>query len=109
LEVKLFEVLDRVTCCSLLAVRFRGVQSDKERWILHRAGFSEDAPLIQVTELETGQTERDPYKWRSVNRTLFEAHKYLLAHWDELSSGSTIDIEYILGEKPSPRLSQFKV
>lgn len=107
MEIKLFEVVDRATRYSIMVVAY-GYKTPKERWLLERVGLGNgSAYSIQVTELETGKTERDRFKWRSEGRTLFEAYKYIADNWNTLSSGDLIDVEYILGEVDKPKKTGF--
>jgi hypothetical protein len=35
-----------------------------------------------------------------------EAHKYIAKNWGSLNNGDVIDIEYILGETTSPKVTE---
>jgi len=37
---------------------------------------------------------------------MLNAHKYIKEHWDELRSGSVVDVEFILGESKEPKASE---
>jgi hypothetical protein len=39
-------------------------------------------------------------------RTMRQAHLYITAHFDELSDGQVIDIEWILKETSKPKVSE---
>ena len=45
-------------------------------------------------------TGRDPRE-RKVR-----AHDYIAEHWAELDDGDVIDVEFILGEKPTKKISE---
>ena len=116
MEVKLFEVRDRATfipCFGILMSpsdeNFIGARSDRseeERYLLQRAGFGFDNPLVMFGRLEGGGCQYDPYGWPSSSRTIHVAHVHIANHWNELSSGDVIDVEYILGETTEPKRSE---
>ena len=39
-------------------------------------------------------------------RTWFVAHAHIIANWDSLSDGDVVDVEFILGEKPTAKTSE---
>ena len=111
MEIKLFEVRDRGTCIPVCALRWAG-QTESERWLLDHAGYGRDektqADYILVAPLvgqEKGQITYDAFHW-SVGRTLHEAHLYLMDHFDEMQSGDVVDVEFILSETTTPKISE---
>jgi hypothetical protein len=102
---KAFEIRDRATFIPVLATKLLGT-NEGNRYLLRRAGFGQDYPLIAVTHLERFQSEYDPYKWNEFSRTIFEAHKYIQEHFDDLNDGDVVDVEYILGEVKEPKKSE---
>jgi hypothetical protein len=48
----------------------------------------------------------DPYHWPRDPRTKPYAHVYIEAHWHDLKDGDVIDVEFILGETTSPKVSE---
>ena len=46
----------------------------------------------------------DPHYWN--DRTRMTAHQYIIDHWHELSDGDVIDVEFILGEKSTRKISE---
>jgi hypothetical protein len=99
METKLFEVRDRATLIPVIAIRLGG-DNESERYLLARVGYGrtseEQQDYILYAGLEYFDMQSDPYK--QTNRTRHESHKYIHEHWDELSSGDVIDVEFILGE-----------
>ena len=98
---KIFEVRDRMTCLAVLAMQLES-KTEAERYLLAREGYgpssiqhSEYIMLIQIAG-GRGKAYCDEYDWG--NRTMANAHAYIKAEWDNLSSGDVVDIEYILGE-----------
>jgi hypothetical protein len=46
----------------------------------------------------------DPYDW--AERTKRVAHVYIEQHWHELADGDVIDVQFLLGETPSKKISE---
>lgn len=112
MQVKLFEIRDRATFIPAMAVKLDGNCSDQEDWLLRRAGYgscnSADRNYVYLTHLSEGTTQYDPYRWGSCSRTMTSAHRYILDHFDELTPGQVIDVEFILGESTTPKKSERK-
>jgi hypothetical protein len=113
METKLFEVRDRATfipCFGILMTPLRsGAETfDAEAFLLRRAGYGFDQPLVLFGRLEggAGGCQYDPYDWSAAARTMRWAHRYVAEHWSELTSGSVIDVEFILGETKAPKVSE---
>ena len=115
MESKVFEVRDSGTTMPVLAVKLDSADL-VERWLLERAGYALDQaargnpPYILFAPIEPGSGsyghfECDPYEWVR-SRTLSNAHKHALDHWDELRSGAVIDVEYLLGKRSTPKVSE---
>ena len=51
-----------------------------------------------------GQATCDPYDWDT--RTMQVAHDWLLSNFDAIASGAVVDVEYILGKRLVPKLSE---
>jgi hypothetical protein len=122
MEIKLFEIRDRMTfipCFGILMAPSEAKaappcghgaalwsQGLAETFLLRRAGFSFDAPLVLFGRLEGGECQYDPYDWRGDTRTMRFAHRYIQANWPKLRSGDVIDIEFILGETKTSKESE---
>lgn len=103
LENKMFEIRDKATTISAFAIKM--VSTDEiERFLLRRAGYSNEVPCILLTHIGDHRCTYDPFNWG--NRTMHEAHKYILENFDKLESGDVIDIELILGETDKPKESE---
>jgi hypothetical protein len=105
--VKLFEVRDRGTflpcigiACGLLEVGL----GFREFKLLERSGYGQR--LILFGRLEGGEFSFDPYDHKGGARTVAEAHRYIAEHWDDLESGTLIDVEFVLGESEAPKESE---
>lgn len=98
----------------------RKARLERERYLLRRAGYGYERPsvanppgetYVMLTSLNKGASTYNPYDWvheklTPRGRTMHEAHKYIIAHWDELESGAVIDLEFILGETEAPKTSE---
>lgn len=100
MNTKLFEIHDRMTLIPALAVRLEP-DGAREGILLMRAGFGTtfeaQRRYVILTWLTSKRSEYDPFGWN--DRTLHHAHEYIVAHWDELESGSVVDVRKILGEQ----------
>lgn len=113
MEVKLIELRDRATFMPMMAVKLESAE-DREIYLLRRAGYDRDQvlegstqePYIIFIKLDGVEAQYDPYQWATRARTVPEAHRYLIEHWSEVSSGDVIDVEFLLGEKPAPVQSE---
>lgn len=113
MDIKLFEVRDRMTFVPVLAIRLRG-RSSQEFYLLRRAGYAAEQiaddppeniePYILLASLVSGQAKYDPFDWS--NRTMQVAHMHLIQNWRGLESGAVVDVEFILGEKPVAKESE---
>lgn len=103
---KVFEVRDRMTFLPVLAVKVGSEQPENSRaevYLIDRAGFGR--PLVILIRLEgSRKAEYDPFAWS--DRTMHTAHLYIEDRFDELVSGDVVDVEYILQEKPTPKISE---
>jgi hypothetical protein len=108
LQTKTFELRDKATFIPIVAVRCdagSGDISEVDRWLLRRAGYGAEFPCVLLTRLEgRAKAHCDEYDWG--DRTFTVAHEYIAKNWDTLHSGDVVDVEYILGERPSPKTSE---
>lgn len=108
MQNKLFEVRDRATFIPVMAIHIDGNCTDQEDWLLRRSGYgeSEGRNYVYLIHLQTGEGQYDPYKWGRGSRTLREAHKYIVEHFDELQTGDVVDVEFILGESATKKITE---
>jgi hypothetical protein len=86
-------------------------ENEAERYLLGRCGYglntNVEKPFILLARLSgDGVFNSDPYRWGILPRTMFQAHKWLQDHFDEIESGAVIDVEYFLGETKAPKLAE---
>lgn len=114
MKAKALEIRDRGTFIPVLAVdmnpqRGNGFeQTQAQRYLLRRVGYACDGvPNVILTRLEgRGDATNDPYFWTVSSRTMQTAHAWIIEHWADLSDGAVVDVEFILGETPKPKLSE---
>jgi hypothetical protein len=105
---KTFEIRDDGTFIPVLAVKLQpGCEAD--RFLLSRAGFGSDliaqSAYVMVCRLNDEGAHSDPHAW-DYARTMPNAHTYIIEHFDELESGDVVDVEFILGERATPKRSE---
>jgi hypothetical protein len=106
---KTVEIRDVATFIPALAIRLDPA-TERDRYLLARAGYPREpqrqAEFIVLMRLAggNGQATCDPYDW--TNRTMHVAHQWLLEHFEEIESGAVVDVEYLLGLRPAPKLSE---
>lgn len=101
---KVFEIRDRHTFIPVLATKPEaGAENEQERYLAVRGNFGRCKHVI-LTKFTDVKTEADPYAWGNVR--MRTAHQYIEKHFDELESGAVVDVEFILGETTSPKVSE---
>jgi hypothetical protein len=111
MTVKLFELRDANTFIPVLAVRLFS-RDGAEFYLLRRSGYSKEQilsrdsePYVFLTKLDGGSPcNYDVYNWS--NRTMQVAHDFIIKNWGTLQPGAVIDVEFILGERSSPKTSE---
>lgn len=102
---KLFEVRDKGTFVPVLCTLMES-EHGQERWLLARAGYGGPCGLVLMAGLvaHPDKCTYSPHDWG--NRTRQTAHRYITENWHNLSTGAVIDVEFILGEKDVPKVSE---
>jgi hypothetical protein len=104
LDNKVLEIRDSATCIPVLAIRMLAKNGIQNYYIHGRMGYPKDGSAIAVIQLNDCDGNCDPYAWRG--RTMPVAHHFIYDHFDELSDGDVIDVEFILGETPHRKISE---
>lgn len=104
--VKTFEIRDSMTFIAAIGILIDcNLAEPADLYLMRRAGYSPEIPLVLFTRLDGhGAAHYDPYSWD--NRTWQAAHQYVAEHWQELKSGSVVDVEFILGISAQPKVSE---
>jgi len=118
MQVKMFEIRDRMMFFSVVAVLMEATEPTlgkkdidsyrAERYLLRRAGYAHGSNLVAIGRTEAdGLTpfSYDPYSWYN-NRTMPVAHRYITEHWFELTSGDVVDVEFVNGETAVPKQTE---
>jgi hypothetical protein len=109
MKVKLFEIRDVATCLPMMAIKL-DPRSEAERWLLARSGYgpTPDAQrkYVLLADLQGGGGKIicDYYDWGGC-RTRQIANKYIAEHFDDLTTGDVIDVEFICGITKEPKKS----
>ena len=102
---KIFEIRDRATYIPVMATKM--VSDNKaEEYHLVRSGYRKKQVLVMMVRLAESWCSYDPYGWDIKARTMPVAHKFIKEHFDELETGDVIDVEYILGETDTKKMSE---
>jgi hypothetical protein len=117
MEVKLFEVRDRMTLIPCIAMRpeITGEgKGSRDVWLLSKAGYGKNPKdnvsyvfFTPLTGLHEHEIYCDYFTW--INPTLRVAHEYIQRNWLFLTTGDVIDIEFITGQSKTPKLSDSPV
>ena len=121
MQTKTLEIRDRGTFIAALAIRFvfqeheakfretlanEGEAAAKPHAAVcrlwHRTGYGPGVgSYVIMMKLADCRAANDPYEWG--NRTMTVAHDYVRGHWDELTDGDVVDVEFILGESETKK------
>jgi hypothetical protein len=99
--IKTIEIRDRHTFIPAMAIQFDGTDG----YLFRRAGFAVEHPYVMLTRLNDCESQYDPFQWTTA-RTMRNAHIYIREHFDALHDGDVVDVEFILGETNSPKISE---
>ena len=109
LSVKLVEIRDRATFIPAMIIRMWS-DDPKERYLLERAGYSLSMNDILLCRIDGGddvEAQIDPLEWGYNPRTMRVAHHSIVKRgWHNIGSGQVIDVEYILGETDTAKVSE---
>lgn len=103
--IRLIEIRDRGTFIPAAAICVAPV-NESQRYLARRAGFGPEGGHIILMRLSDQEAHADPHDWKKDTRTMPAAHKYVLQNFKSVADGDVIDVEFILGEKPSPKASE---
>ena len=104
--IKLLEIRDRATFIPSYAIKPQP-SNDAQRYLLRRAGYScqpDDNIVILGMLSNPARSTYDSYDWN--DRTMQIAHNYIAENFHELKDGDVIDVEFILGEPTTKKISE---
>jgi hypothetical protein len=102
MDIKLIGIRNHATFVPAMAIRLSSTGDEAGDWLLREAGYDLEHPSIMLTRLTDGEGQQDPYTW--TNRTMHTAHLWLMEHFDEAATGHVVAVEYILGERSTPKV-----
>lgn len=111
MTAKTFEIIDRKGMIPALAILLKP-ETNADGFILH--SLENAIALIRLDKFDMIGTkvpaqwyvlEKQYFSWIGENRTLQVAHKYIIDNWENLISGSVIDVEFVMGLTQKPRLT----
>ena len=105
MNFKILEIRDEGTHIAALAMRMQAESEIQAYYVHGRCGYPKDGSGIVLMHLDSQKATVDPYDWPSMGygqRTLPNAHHYIIEHFDELKDGDVIDVRVILGEAEKP-------
>jgi hypothetical protein len=107
MEIKVLEIRDSMTFLPVICIR-PVPDNEGQRYLLRRDGYrgGEEEHCIVMIDAQCRGVAYDPYDWSHDTRTKPYAHKYIEEHWHELKDGDVVDVEFILGETASPKVSE---
>lgn len=105
MNTKIIEIRDTGTNITALAIKLDG-DNFIENTHLKRAGFGSGngTRFILLTNMENMQSNYDPFKWN--DRTLNNAHRYLVDNFDNIENCGLIDVQFLIGETKNPVVSE---
>ena len=111
MNVRTVEIRDSGTFIPALAIRLDS-RYEQDCYLLARAGFGntpeKQGKYVLLVHLEGMKCAVDPIDWD--NRTMQGAHQYLIkqanAQVPQFGHGEVIDVQFILGEADSPKVSE---
>ena len=106
LDSKVLEIRDSATHIPVLAIRMLAKNWIQSYYIHSRSGYPRDGSAIAVVRLNDCDGKCDPYSWPGDTRTMQVAHNYICDHFDKLADGDVVDVEFILGEKSTKKVSE---
>ncbi len=108
MKSKILEVRDEGTRIDVLCIEMRS-DDPVQAGYFRRHGYPTDGSSIMVMKLHDGRATNDPYEWPGLGggqRTMPNAHHWILAHFNELKDGDVVDVEFILSETTSPKVAE---
>jgi hypothetical protein len=106
MEVKCLEIRDDGTFIPVICI-WPVPDNEGQRYLLRRDGYRGDItePCIIMIAAQCRGVAYDPYDWAEA-RTHRVAHDWIAKHWGELRDGDVVDVEFILGESGTHKISE---
>jgi hypothetical protein len=107
MKVKCLEIRDRSTMLTVMC--FKPIPENRAQHFLMRHDGWSCSPtehLVVVIDTHKHSAIYDCHEYSGGSRTMPEAHKYIEKNWDTLVDGDVVDVEYILGETETKKVSE---
>jgi hypothetical protein len=110
MTIKMLEIRDRATTIPVIAIK-TDAANNTEKSFFDCAGYDK-FNVIVIKMAGKAQCTTCFFDWARPDwiglsgRTMYEAHRYIDAHFDEIPDKSVVDIEHILGETKEPKQSE---
>jgi hypothetical protein len=92
MTTKLFTIYDIATRIRVMATMMKSdITVEQER--LDSTGFGKEFPLVVLTKLDGLKSSYDRFAWN--DKTLEYAHAVIRDNWDKLTTGDSIDVEWL--------------
>lgn len=101
--VKLLEVRDRMTFIPVMAIKTH-CDDKRKGFLLKRGGYNSEDFVILMKLSESSLATCESYDWK--DRTMKTAHDFIIENFLELDDGDVIDVEFILGETKTIKISE---
>jgi hypothetical protein len=114
MQAKALELRDEGTFIPILCVDMQpsldggSAGQRAQHYLLRRCGYPCDGrPNVIMTRLDgNGHATNDPYGWKGDTRTFPVAHNWIINNWASLKDGDVVDVQFILGETLTPKVSE---
>lgn len=107
MQAKALELRDDGTFIPILCVDMSSADNAEQRYLLRRCGYPLDGQAnVIITRLDGDGRHafNDPYD--QSDRTWRTAHMWIIENWHTLNDGDVVDVEFIMGERDKPKLSE---
>ena len=107
MEIKCLEVRDSMTFIPVICIR-PVPENDEQRYLLRRDGYQGDDSehCIIYINAQCRGVAYYCYDWPDNPRTHRVAHDYIAQNWFTLRDGDVIDVQFILGETETKKVSE---
>lgn len=103
MKVKCLEIRDRATFIPVICIE-PVADNDSQRYLLMRDGYGGSDCIIMI-DYQCRGASYDPYDWPD-SRTKTTAHLWITQNWDQIADGDVVDVEFILGETKTKKISE---
>ena len=103
-RIKFLEIRDTATFIPVIAIDCSLTGNSYNDYLLQRAGHGQKRCILLTGLIGHGPAEYDPYSWNS--RTYRIAHQFIYENWDAIYDSEVIDVEFILGETMTKKITE---